>query len=143
MPVYINKAQNNIITAEALLDNGLPLSSAHPAYYSSFLLMKYLLAHCFSVGYAEQKTLTKDKDSHYILSKIALPAMVAQDAETGNDYLVWYNKLKMMRKKADYKPVEIEDSLLRENLTIAKNFMKSVDTHFLSMKNDEGNRFSD
>jgi uncharacterized protein (UPF0332 family) len=134
MPVYINKAQNNIITAETLLDNGLPMSSAHPAYYSSFLLMKYLLAHCFSVGYAQQEILTKNKDSHSILSQIALPAMVAQDAETGNDYLVWYNKLKMMRRKADYKPVEIEDSLLRENLTIAKVFMKSVDTHFLSVK---------
>jgi uncharacterized protein (UPF0332 family) len=134
MPAYKNKAQNNIVTAEILLDNGLPLSSAHPAYYSSFLLMKFLLSHCFSVSYAQQETLTKDKDSHKILSNMALPTMAAQDAETGNDYLVWYNKLKMMRRKADYKPVEIEDSLLRDNLTTAKNFMKSVDTHFISVK---------
>ena len=134
MPAYKNKAQNNIVTAEILLDNGLPLSSAHPAYYSSFLLMKFLLSHCFSVSYAQQETLTKDKDSHKILSNMALPTMAVQDAETGNDYLVWYNKLKMMRRKADYKPVEIEDSLLRDNLTTAKNFMKSVDTHFISVK---------
>jgi uncharacterized protein (UPF0332 family) len=134
MPAYKNKAQNNIVTAEILLDNGLPLSSAHPAYYSSFLLMKFLLAHCFSVSYAQQETLTKNKDSHKILSNMALPTMAAQDTETGNDYLVWYNKLKMMRRKADYKPVEIEDSLLRDNLTTAKNFMKSVDTHFISVK---------
>ena len=134
MPAYKNKAQNNIVTAEILLDNGLPLSSAHPAYYSSFLLMKFLLAHCFSVSYAQQETLTKNKDSHKILSNMALLTMAAQDAETGNDYLVWYNKLKMMRRKADYKPVEIEDSLLRDNLTTAKNFMKSVDTHFISVK---------
>lgn len=134
MPEYKNKAQNNIVTAEILLDNGLPLSSAHPAYYSSFLLMKFLLAHCFSVSYAQQETLTKNKDSHKILSNMALPTMAAQDTETGNDYLVWYNKLKMMRRKADYKPVGIEDSLLRDNLTTAKNFMKSVDTHFISVK---------
>lgn len=134
MPAYKNKAQDNIVTAEILLDNGLPLSSAHPAYYSSFLLMKFLLAHCFSVSYAQQETLTKNKDSHKILSNMALPTMAAQDTETGNDYLVWYNKLKMMRRKADYKPVEIEDSLLRDNLTTAKNFMKSVDTHFISVK---------
>lgn len=134
MPAYKNKAQNNIVTAEILLDNGLPLSSAHPAYYSSFLLMKFLLAHCFSVSYAQQETLTKNKDSHKILSNMVLPTMAAQDAETGNDYLVWYNKLKMMRRKADYKPVEIEDSLLKDNLTTAKNFMKSVDTHFISVK---------
>ena len=134
MPAYKNKAQNNIVTAEILLDNGLPLSSAHPAYYSSFLLMKFMLSHCFSVSYAQQETLTKDKDSHKILSNMALPTMAVQDAETGNDYLVWYNKLKMMRRKADYKPVEIEDSLLRDNLTTAKNFMKSVDTHFISVK---------
>jgi len=134
MPAYKNKAQNNIVTAEILLDNGLPLSSAHPAYYSSFLLMKFLLAHCFSVSYAQQETLTKNKDSHKLLSNMALPTMAAQDTETGNDYLVWYNKLKMMRRKADYKPVEIEDSLLRDNLTTAKNFMKSVDTHFISVK---------
>lgn len=134
MSAYKDKAQNNIVTAEILLDNGLLLSSAHPAYYSSFLLMKYLLAHCFSVSYAQQETMTKNKDSHNILSKIALRTMAAQDTETGNDYLVWYNKLKMMRKKADYKPVEIEDSLLRENLTTAKDFMKSVDSHFISVK---------
>lgn len=134
MPAYKNKAQNNIVTAEILLDSGLPLSSAHPAYYSSFLLMKFLLAHCFSVNYTQQETLTKNKDSHKVLSNMALPTMAARDAETGSDYMVWYNKLKMMRRKADYKPVEIEDSLLRDNLTTAKDFMKSVDTHFISVK---------
>ena len=134
MPAYKNKAQNNIVTAEILLDNGLLLSSAHPAYYSSFLLMKYLLAHYFSVDYAQQEALTKNKDSHKILSNLALPTMAAKDAETGNDYLVWYNKLKMMRRKADYKPVEIEDSQIRDNLTTAKSFMKSVDMHFISVK---------
>lgn len=59
MSAYKYKAQNNIITAETLLNNGLLLSSAHPAYYSVFLLIKFLLAHCFSVSYAQQETLTK------------------------------------------------------------------------------------
>jgi len=134
MSAYKYKAQNNIITAETLLNNGLLLSSAHPAYYSVFLLIKFLLAHCFSVSYAQQETLTKNKESHKVLSNMALTTMAAQDTETGNDYLVWFNKLRMMRRKADYNPVEIADSLLRENLTTAKKFMESVDTHFISVK---------
>lgn len=134
MPAFLKKAQNNIATAELLIDNGLPLTSAHPAYYSSFLLMKYLLAHFFSVSYAQQEEMTKNKDSHKMLANKALPCMAIQDTETGNDYLVWYNKLKMLRRKADYKPVDIEDSLLTENLTTAKDFMKSVDSHFISVK---------
>lgn len=134
MSAYKYKAQNNIITAEALLDNGFLPSSAHPAYYSVFLLIKFLLAHCFSVSYAQQETLTKNKESHKVLSNMALTTMAAQDTETGNDYLVWFNKLRMMRRKADYNPVEIADSMLRENLTTAKKFMESVDTHFISVK---------
>ena len=58
--------------------------------------------------------------------------MATQDAETGNDYLYWYNKLKMMRNKADYKPVDIEDSLLKTNLTAAKDFIQKAELHFIT-----------
>ena len=134
MSEYKNKANRNIKTAEFLLNNGLLLSSAHPAYYSSFLLIKYLLANHFSVSYSQQEILTKNKDSHNILSNLALRKIAEQDAELGRDCLRWYNKLKMMRNKADYKPIEIKDSLLRENWSVANAFMKSVDSHFLSVE---------
>jgi len=135
MSAFLKKSQNNIVVAEILIDNKFALSSAHSAYYSVFLLIKYMLAHNFSLSYAQQDELTRNgKDSHKILSDRALECMATQDQETGSDYFVWYNKLKMMRKKADYKPVEIDDSLLMTNLTTAKDFMKSVDVHFISLK---------
>ena len=131
MPAFLKKSINNITTAELLIDTGLSVTSAHPAYYSVFLLMKYLLAHFGSHSYDKQEKIAKNKDSHNVISNLALLFMVAQDAETGNDYLYWYNKLKMMRNKADYKPVDIEDSLLRTNLTAAKDFIQKAESHFI------------
>lgn len=132
MSAYLNKAHNNVATAEFLLDNGLPLTSAHPAYYSAFLLMKHVLAHFCSQSYERQDEISKNKDSHKVISNLALPYMARWDSETGNDYLVWYNKLKMMRNKADYKPEDIEDSLLRSNLDVAKNFIKNAESYIIT-----------
>ena len=56
--------------------------------------------------------------------------MVKDDGGTGNDYFVWYNKLQMMRRQADYKPDAIEDSLLKENLNTAKEFMRRINLRF-------------
>lgn len=132
MPAFLKKSRNNITTAELLIDNGLPVTSAHPAYYSVFLLMKYLLAHFGSHSYDKQEDISKNKDSHKVISNLALPFMATQDAETGNDYLYWYNKLKMMRNKADYKPIDIEDSLLKTNLNAAKDFIQNAESHFIT-----------
>ena len=131
MPAYLQKAHNNIVTAEVLFNNGLTKSSAHPAYYSAFLSIKYVLAYFCSVAYEQQDIMSHDADSHNRLSSIALPEMIKLDATTGRDYLVWYNKLKKMRRLADYKPDPIADSMLQDNLIAAKNFFNCVKTHFL------------
>ena len=119
-----------MIAAELLIYNDLPASSAHPAYYSAFLLMKYVLAHFCGKDYTIQDQETDGKDSHIILSKSVLPFMVKQDVKTGNDYLVWYNKLKKMRKQADYTPQIIEKEKLKKNVIVAKQFMLSVESNF-------------
>ena len=130
MSEYLQKAHNNVITAGLLVENGLTIPSAHPAYYSAFLALKYVLSHFNSVDYAQQDKMTRGKDSHNILSNKALPFMAKTDPMTKNDYFVWYNKLKKMRRQADYKPDVIEDAHLIENLNIAKNFIESVSQHF-------------
>ena len=130
MAAFLNKARNNICVANILVESNLHISSAHPAYYSSFLMLKYILAHFDSISYTKQGELTKDKESHNVLSGLALPFLVDKDKIHGNDYLVWYNKLKMMRNKADYKPENIEDSLLEKNLEYAKEFISSIMMHF-------------
>ena len=130
MSAFLQKARNNVATAELLIDNDLSASSAHPAYYSAFLLMKYVLAHFCGKDYAMQDQETDNKDSHIILSGLALPFMVKQDVKVGNDYFVWYNKLKKMRKQADYTPQIIGKEKLKENLIVAKQFMLSVESNF-------------
>lgn len=130
MPAFLKKSQNNVTTAELLINKGLPATSAHPAYYSVFLLMKYLLAHFGPISYSDQEVLTNGKDSHGVLSKEALKFLSANDVITRNDYFVWYNKLKKMRKRADYTPGVIEEWELKDNLDIAKKFIKSADSHF-------------
>ena len=130
MPGYLKKAHNNIVVAEMLVTEGLFNSSAHPAYYSAFLSLKFVLAHFCSIDYKRQDVMSRGKDSHKILSEKALPFMVEYDSVTRNDYLVWYNKLNKMRKSADYKPDDIKNELLVENLNIAKLFMQHVDSYF-------------
>lgn len=126
MASYLQKARNNIVVAELLINNGLCKPSAHPAYYSAFLALKYVLAHFYSIDYAQQDEMINQKDSHKLLSNKALPLLVKDDGKTGNDYFVWYNKLQKMRRQADYKPDAIEDSLLKENLNTAKEFMGKI-----------------
>ena len=130
MPGYLKKAHNNIEVAEILIKEALFKSSAHPAYYSAFLSIKYVLAHFCSIDYDAQDAMTCKKDSHIILSGIALPFMAENDSVTNNDYLVWYNKLKKMRKLADYRPDEIRDDLLVANLDVAKLFLQHIDLYF-------------
>lgn len=130
MPAFLNKAQNNIIVAELLLNKNLHSTSAHPAYYSVYLLMKYILAHYMSTSYAAQDDLARSKDSHKVVSQIVLPYLKNVDPKTGNDYFVWYNNLKMMRRKADYRPASIDVMNLSENLDYAKAFMGCVSNHF-------------
>lgn len=130
MSAYLQKAHNNVDTAELLVTNGLLMPSAHPAYYSAFMAIKFVLAHFNSIDYATQDKMAEGKDSHNILSGLALPFMAKVDATTKNDYFVWYNKLKKMRRQADYRPDVIAEDLLRENLNVAKNFIKRVDLYF-------------
>ena len=80
MPAFLKKSRNNVTTAELLIGNGLPVTSAHPAYYSVFLLLKYMLAHFASISYSDQEALTSKKDSHGILSNEALKFLAANDA---------------------------------------------------------------
>lgn len=130
MAAYLKKARTNIKSAQILMGNGLPVSSAHPAYYSAFLLLKYVLAHFGSINYTQQDALTNSKDSHTAISNRALPLVASKDPNAGNDYFERYNKLKMIRKKADYKPVEMKKLLLQENLKDAEAFLSGIESHF-------------
>lgn len=130
MPAFLNKAKKNISTAEVLINNGLPMTSAHPAYYSVYLLMKYLMAHFQYIGYDQQEELTKNKDSHNVISSQVLSFLKVEDCKNGNAYFEWYNKLKMMRRKADYKPVEIKNEILNQNFADAKDFFDGIMEHF-------------
>lgn len=132
MPTYKSKAQSNIATAEILLENGLPLSSAHPAYYSVFLLLKYILAHYCSIDYIEQNKLASNQGSHREIADRALPYLVANDVEVASDYRVWYNKLEMIRRKADYRPVKLKETQIRDVLNVAKSFKDNVEKHFIN-----------
>lgn len=130
MPAFLNKARNNVKTAAILINNGLPKNSAHPAYYSVFLLMKYVLAHFYSTSYDHQAEITKNTNSHKVISSKVLIFLKNEDPKNGNMYFEWYNKLKMIRRKADYKPVEIKNEILDHNFADAKVFFDAIMKHY-------------
>ena len=130
MSAYLQKAHNNIVVAEMLFNNGQKYSSAHPAYYSAFLSVKYVLAHLLSIDYTKQEEMTQGQESHKAIFEPALKAMATSDTATGVNYYEWYNQLRKMRRLADYKPDSIEVADLQCNLNMAKSFLNKVDANF-------------
>lgn len=97
------KSKENLNAADLLIKNNLITSSVHCSYYAGFQYSKYVLANYCDIGYDVQEQQSKGKDSHfYVYNKMG--EKIDNKGEHLNfiDYNRYYNKLKMLRKKADY-----------------------------------------
>ncbi|MCL3851449.1 hypothetical protein M1P97_09140 [Parabacteroides sp. GYB001] len=102
MPIIKAKSSDNLNAARLLIDNHIYSPSVHCSYYSVYMLSMYVLCHKCNISYENQEKESKGRDSHFYVTE-----NVAKDLDKKNhismlDFLTWYNKLKMLRRRSDY-----------------------------------------
>lgn len=103
MPNYKKKSEENLSAADLLIINNMYTSSVHCSYYAGLQFSKYVLANKCGIGYEDQEQNSKGKDSHYFVSDNTGRALDRMGEHIGFiDYNKFFNKLKKLRKKADY-----------------------------------------
>lgn len=103
------KAEENLSAARLLIGGNMFSSSVHSSYYAGFQFSKHVLANFCGLSYERQEKESKGKDSnHYIEYKMA-DELDKKNHTYYTDYLYYYDKMKMLRKKADYSNKDISD----------------------------------
>lgn len=135
MSVYQEKARKNYEAAAHLVakneSDNVYIPSAHLAYYSAFLTVKYALANYNSVSYDLQDQIAGSLASHNAIFNSFMDEIKKRVAlGDANDYMVEYKKMQMLRQRADYKkdaPM-LTYSNLKANVERAKTFYNKVAT---------------
>ena len=132
MPVYQEKAKKNYEAAAHLVALGdgcnMYIPSAHMAYYSAFLIMKYALAKSNTLTYDQQKHIAGASTSHTEIFRAFMDTIRNIAPGDANDLMVNFNKLKMLRQKADYKTDKSELTYIhmQKNVERAKDYCNNV-----------------
>ena len=102
--MYKEKSNENFKAANSLMKQKLYDPMAHCAYYSGFLLAKYVLNEYCDINYEQQRTESKSKDSHFFVIN-SLGEWIGKDDSRRlmkADCYTYFDKLKRYRKTADY-----------------------------------------
>lgn len=132
MPVYQEKAKKNYEAAAHLiaLDEGdnMCIPSAHMAYYSAFLITKYALAKSNTLSYDQQDQIAGGSTSHTAIFGAFMNKVLNIAPGDANDLMENFNKLKMLRQKADYKTDKSELTYIhmQKNVERAKDYYNNV-----------------
>ena len=134
MSVYQEKARKNYEAAAQLVakneSDNIYIPSAHLAYYSAFLIMKYALANYNSLSYDQQDRITGSSASHNALFLSFMDEIKKVALEDANDYMENYQKMQLIRQQADYKidKSRLTHINLTKNVERAKTFFNNVAT---------------
>lgn len=130
MKTYLQKSLDNLKASDSLVNGTCDIASAHPAYYSLFLLTKYVLSARLGCTYVEQDVYKDDKDSHNKLQGLFFKKLASVPDFEINDYLVKFNTVRKLRRLADYKPDEIPHNHLENNNKEAHRFVEGLNQQF-------------
>lgn len=109
-----NKSEENINSADILVNNKLYAASIHCYYYACLQLIKYVLCHKLSVDYQEQDNAKSD--SHIFVIVKLYKILKRKNTKYANEFDRNINDLKYARVRADYKNVEIiEEEAIKAN----------------------------
>lgn len=134
MSVYQEKARKNYEAAAHLVakneSDKVYIPSAHLAYYSAFLIMKYALANYNSLSYDQQDQITGSSASHNAIFSIFMDEVRKVALGDANDYMVNYQRMQLIRQQADYKTDKsrLTHINLKANVERAKTFYNNVAT---------------
>jgi hypothetical protein len=134
MSAYQEKARKNYEAAAHLVAKdelgNVYIPSAHLAYYSAFLIMKYALANYNSLSYDQQDQIAGSSASHNAIFSIFMDEIRKVALRDANDYMENYQKMQLIRQQADYKkdaPM-LTYTNLKANVERAKTFYNKVAT---------------
>jgi hypothetical protein len=134
MSAYQEKARKNYEAAAHLVAKdelgNVYIPSAHLAYYSAFLIMKYALANYNSLSYDQQDQTAGSSASHNAIFSIFMDEIRKVALRDANDYMENYQKMQLIRQQADYKkdaPM-LTYTNLKANVERAKTFYNKVAT---------------
>lgn len=125
------KSEENLSAAALLIRNNCNTSSVHCSYYAGFQYSKYVLANYCNINYEDQEQQSKGRDSHFFVCQ-QIGKNIDNKGKHLNfiDYNRYYNKLKMLRKKADYSENIINSDEATKALIYANDLIKILNNTF-------------
>lgn len=127
MPKMKQKSNENMNAANLLVSKNMYTASIHCFYYSGFQLSRYVLCNSFGVPYSQQDSESRGKDSHFYVIEKTGAYLDKRHHIDMLDYMKFINKLKSLRKKADYSMYEItpDEAFKAQKYAVSLNLLLS------------------
>jgi len=138
MPQLFNKSKINFNSAKLLIEKGLDPPSVHCSYYSSFQLLKHVIAANEGISYEEldieRDTLVKQQNKtigahEFLIDKKFLNLLSRERANIR--YAMELNQLKTYRRRADYDNIEITYNESKDALRLAQKINEKLNEFLL------------
>tara|TARA_R110000868_G_scaffold410496_2_gene698666 strand:+ start:397 stop:810 length:414 start_codon:yes stop_codon:yes gene_type:complete len=135
MTQLLRKSNLNLKASSILISNNIFDSSIHCAYYSTVQLMLHLLRSEFKksdsdVDSESEQGSRNEKGFHNWLSNFFIKELMKKDFMLTRDFNKFVTTLKSSRVKADYKNLEIKESVAKQNLDLAKQINQLLQENF-------------
>lgn len=115
------KSNSFYSSAQELRDSGFLCPSAHLAYYSVFIILKYIVCNYLGINYEVQDEEHSGGMSHKDIIEKVIYDVDAKNPDLSFDLERYINAMKQLRVKADYKDEEIDEPSIVRHLTNAQN----------------------
>lgn len=116
------KVDENLMSAQLLINKGYYSASIHCLYYSCFQLAKYILHTFGNLDYESQNTQSHQRESHKFISEKFYTLNNQRSRFLAIDCKNDLQKLKLSRKIADYTDKTISQEIAQEMLAVATKF---------------------
>lgn len=124
MSIIKVKSSDNLRAAKLLIDNHIYSPSVHCSYYSVYMFSMYMLCHKCNISYEDQSENSRGRDSHFYVIKNIADDLNKKNRYYMTDFYSWYNKLKKLRKQADYLNEEVKEKDANTAYKSAENIIQ-------------------
>lgn len=125
------KSDNNVKSAQSLINQSLYSSSVHCSYYSCVQLMLHILRSDLSKTEAQIEREQRGQSFHNWLINLIKLEFDGRDPSQSRTFYSTIGQLKALRVKADYKNIEILPNEANRALTNANTMLMSLKNNFI------------